>query len=191
MRCLANLLVPAIMALSGGLVTLAQTPPYNVGRPATDQEIRAWDIAIGPEGEELPPGSGTSKEGAKIYAQRCASCHGPTAAEGKFIHGPLLGGRETLTTLYPLKTLGSYWPFATGIWDYIRRGMPPGGEGSLTTDEVYHLTAFLLYRNGIIKETDVLNEKNLPKIQMPNRNGFVPAKPEWKPGEKRPHGLYP
>jgi len=185
-----NLLVP-VMAVSAGFVSLAQTPAYNVGHPATDEEIRTWDIVIGPEGKELPPGSGTPKEGAKIYAQRCAECHGPTAAEGKFIHGPLVGGRETLTTLHPLKTLGSYWPYATSIWDFIRRGMPPEGEGSLTTDEVYHLTAFLLYRNGLIKEDGAINEKTLPRIQMPNRNGFVPAKPEWKPDEKRPHGLYP
>ena len=102
-----------------------------------------------------------------------------------------MGGKGTLTTLQPAKTIGAYWPYATTVWDYLHRAMPRGAEGSLSASEVYAVTAFLLYRNGIIEENTVLDAKTLPKIQMPNRNGFVPATPDWKAGEKRPFGFYP
>ena len=181
-----------LVALASGVAALAQTPPaYNLGRTPTREEIQAWDIAISPDGKELPPGKGTAKQGAAVYAQQCAACHGPTGAEQGQSDFPLVGGTGTLTTLHPVRTLGSFWAFATTIWDYIRRGMPPGEEGSLSADQVYAVTAYLLYRNGIIQENDVLDAKSLPKIQMPNRKGFVPAKPEWKPREKRPFGFYP
>ncbi len=202
MRCF-NLLVP-VMALAACVATLAQTPTYNRGRTPGEEEIRAWDISIGPEGKELPPGSGTAQEGATIYAQQCAYCHGPTGAEGPSLTGvanlwpysfmskrpprPLLGGKGTLNTPNPVKTIGSFWPFATTIWDYVNRAMPPGREGSLSADEVYALTAVLLYWNGIIQESAVIDANTLPKIQMPNRNGFVPPRPEWKTpsGDRRP-----
>lgn len=166
------------------IATLAQTAGYDIGRVATPEEIQAWDISIGPEGKELPPGSGTAKDGAKIYAQKCAACHGRTGAEAPA--GPrLVGDRATLTTLQPQKSVGSYWPFATQIWDFINRAMPPNffnrpvpPDQKLTTDQVYALTAFLLYQNGIIKESDVIDARSLPKIQMPNRNGFVPPQLE-------------
>ena len=188
MRCspslLALVMVPAL-PLSG--TALAQTPSYgNVGRAASQEEIRAWDISVGPEGKELPPGSGTAQEGAKIYAQRCAACHGPTGAEGEApakgrrTASPLVGGKGTLATAQPVRTIGSFWPFATTIWDYINRAMPLLEEGSLSADQVYALTAFLLYRNGIVQETDVMDAKSLPKVQMPNRYGFSPPRPEWK-----------
>jgi len=178
MRCF-NLFVP-VLALAACVAALAQTPTYNLGRTPSAEEIRAWDLVIGPEGKELPPGSGSAKEGAKIYEQKCPQCHGPTGAEtgpGLF-HRPLVGGKGTLNTLRPVLTIGSFWPFATTIWSFINRTMPPGEEGSLSADEVYALTAFLLYRNGIIQESDVMDAKSLPMIQMPNRNGFVPPKLE-------------
>ncbi len=188
MLCSSKRLVIS-MTLAAAGAALAQTPSYNsVGRTPTAEEVRAWDIAIGPAGKELPPGSGTAKEGAKVYAQKCAACHGATGVEGPAT--VLAGGKETMTSLYPKKTIGSYWPFATTLWDYINRAMPFNDPGKLTADEVYSLTAFLLYRNDIIKETDVINASSLPKIEMPNRKAFSPAKPGWKPGEKRPFGVY-
>ncbi|MBI2815586.1 MAG: cytochrome c [Acidobacteria bacterium] len=190
MRCSRNLVVTVIAAFCC-VAAVAQGPAYHLGRTPTAEEIRAWDIAIGPHGKELPPGSGTAKEGAKIYAQRCAVCHGQTAEGGAA--RSLVGGIGTLNTSNPVPTVGSFWPYATTVWDYINRAMPPPPmqPGVLSADEVYSVTAFLLYRNGIIQENDVLDAKSLPKIQMPNRNGFVPPRPEWKPGMRRPFGFYP
>lgn len=174
----SSILVASVMALTACVAAAAQTPTYsNVGRTPSKEEIAAWDIAIGPEGKELPPGSGTAKEGAEIYAKKCAICHGP-AGEGSRLGPRMLGGKGTLNTLDPVMTIGSYWPFATTLWDFINRAMPRKQEGSLSADEVYALTAFLLYRNDIIGESDVIDAKSLPKIQMPNRNGFVPPRLE-------------
>jgi len=174
--CFCKLLLP-LMALAASMAALAQGPTYNVGRSPTKEEIRAWDISIGPDGKELPPGSGTAKQGAAIYAKKCAACHGPTG-EGSQLAPHLLGGKGTLTTLQPVRTIGSYWPFATTIWDYINRAMPQGQGGSLSANEVYALTAFVLFRNSIVGESDVIDSKSLPKVQMPNRNGFIPPKVE-------------
>jgi S-disulfanyl-L-cysteine oxidoreductase SoxD len=194
MRCFLRYFMRPMVVLMACAVTQAQTPTYKLGRTPSEDEIRAWDIAIGPEGKELPPGSGTAKEGAKIYAQQCAGCHGPTGAEEGTARR-LVGGDGTLNAITPVKTIGSYWPFATTVWNYINDAMPPNFRNlpkpPKSADEVYALTAFLLYRNGIIKESDVIDGKSLPKIQMPNRNGFVPSRPEWKPGAARPFGLYP
>lgn len=165
----------------------AQGPKYHLGRAPTPEEIKTMDIAVGLQGKELPPGRGTAAAGERIFAERCAKCHGATATEARFLHGPLVGGFGTLTTLQPLKTIGSYYPFPTTIWDYINRSMPFDQPSSLSADEVYSVVAFLFYRNGIIKESDILDAATLPKIQMPNRNGFFPAKPEWKPGFWQPY----
>ena len=172
-----SLLLPILIvaAAAGGW---AQGPAYHLGKTPSEETIRAWDIAVGPEGKELPPGSGTAKEGAKIYAQKCAACHGPTGTEGPARR--LVGGRGTLHTPNPVRTVGSFWPFATTVWSYINASMPQLQEGSLSADEVYALTAVLLYWNGIIGESDRLDEKTLPKIQRPNRNGFVPARPDYQ-----------
>lgn len=173
----SKVLLPAIL-LAGSSSALAQAPNYsNIGRTPTEEEIRAWNIAIGPAGRELPAGSGTAKEGAKLFATKCAACHGPTA-EGTQLAPRLLGGQGTISTLQPLRTIGSYWPFATTVWDYINRAMPRNQEGSLRPDEIYSLTAYILYRNGIIQETDVMDAQSLPKVQMPNRNGFIPQRLE-------------
>jgi mono/diheme cytochrome c family protein len=173
MRC-SSFLLPALALAAAGTV-LAQTPDYkNVGRTPTTEEIKAWDISVGPDGTGLPPGRGTAKQGAVIFAAKCIVCHGPTAEGGG--RGPrLVGGTQaSLTTLHPVKSIPSYWPFATTVWDYINRAMPRYQGGSLTPDEVYALTAFILYRGGVVKQADVLDAETLPKIQMPNRNGFVP-----------------
>jgi mono/diheme cytochrome c family protein len=153
---------------------LAQAPSYSkIGRAPSKEEIQAWDISIGPDGKGLPEGHGTSKEGAPIFAEKCAVCHGAEGQGGKI--GPRVVG-ETLTTLHPVKSVGGYWPYATSVWDFIRRAMPRGQSGTLTPNEVYSLTAFILYKSNIIKEDDLLDQNTLPKVQMPNRNGFVPAR---------------
>lgn len=174
MRCSAKLFLLALALAACASTSSAQTPDYkNVGRAPTDSEIKAWDITVGPDGKGLPPGGGTAKDGATIFAEKCAPCHTPTAEGGK--QGPaLVGGTGTLKSLHPVQTVGSYWPFATTIWDYINRAMPRGQGGSLSPDEVYSLTAFLLYRNGVVKEDDLIDAKSLPKIEMPNRKNFVP-----------------
>jgi mono/diheme cytochrome c family protein len=156
----------------------AQTPSYsNVGRTPSAEEVRAWDIAVSLDGKELPPGSGTAKDGAALYPQKCAACHGATL-EGTKLGPALVGGKGSLTTPRPARTIGSYWPFATSLWDYINRAMPRNQEGSLSASEVYALTAFLLFKNDIVKESDSIDAKSLPKVQMPNRNGFIPQRIE-------------
>jgi len=227
MRCFKrDLVVPAVVLLAS-LAAKAQQRTDVGGRTPTKEEIQAWAISVGPEGKELPPGSGTAKEGGVLFKQMCAGCHGPTGAEptpGMGGQARLVGGQGTLSTYLPVKTPGSLWPFATTIWDFIRRAMPeyqivpdpdvsnidaysritgktmgprlgPTGESLLSADQIYALTAFILFQNGIIKEDAVMNRETLPKVQMPNRNGvFRPAipTPVWKPGVEwgtriRPH----
>jgi S-disulfanyl-L-cysteine oxidoreductase SoxD len=166
---------------------LGQTSYKNVGRTPTTQEIEAWDISIGPDGKGLPPGQGSAKDGAPIFAAKCAACHGDQGQGAKI--GPrVVGGiadTETLTTLHPVRSVGGYWPYATTVWDFIRRAMPRDQSGTLTPNEVYALTAWILYKSNIIQEGDVLDAKTLPKVQMPNRAGFVPANLADIPDEKK------
>jgi S-disulfanyl-L-cysteine oxidoreductase SoxD len=177
MRCFYKLFV-ILASLMAGNAAWAQAPNYkNIGRAPTPDEIRAWDTAVGPAGKELPPGSGTAKEGAGIFAEKCVVCHGP-AGEGSQMAPRLVGGKGTLTTPQPVLTVGSYWAFATTIFDFIYKAMPRGQEGSLTPGQAYALTAFLLYKNDIIKETDTIDAKTLPAIKMPNRDGFIPPQLE-------------
>jgi cytochrome c len=183
----SKVLVTGVVLLTAN-TALTQTPSYtNVGRTPTKEEIQAWDIAAGPDGKGLPPGQGTAKDGAPIYAAKCAVCHGPVAEGGKI--GPrLAGGKadlETLTTLRPVRSVGGYWPYATTVWDYINRAMPRNQAGTLSANEVYALTAFILAKSGIIQEDDVMDAKTLPKVQMPNRNGFVPQRFEDIPDERK------
>jgi mono/diheme cytochrome c family protein len=145
---------------------------YSLGRQATEAEIRAWDIDVSPNGDGLPPGRGSVKQGAAVFAKKCAACHGPTGVEGP--NDRLVGGQGTLATSRPIKTIGSYWSYATTLFDYIRRAMPFSAPQSLTSDEVYAVVAWLLYRNGIVDEHAVFDARTLPAVQMPNRHGFVP-----------------
>jgi cytochrome c len=186
MRFTKASVLAAVIALASSGAIMAQSPTYKVGRPPTEAELRAWDNVVGTDGKELPPGSGSAVEGAKVYATKCIFCHGASLTEGPAPR--LVGGVDSLSTRAPLLTVGSFWPYATTVWDYINRSMPQGAEGSLTPDQIYAVTAFVLYKNGIVKETDVLDAKSLLKVQMPNRDGFYPAKPEatakngnWKP----------
>jgi S-disulfanyl-L-cysteine oxidoreductase SoxD len=150
---------------------LAQSPSFGVGRAPTPAEIRTVDIDVTPDGTGLPPGSATAAAGRDVYARRCETCHGPTGKEGP--QDILVGGRGSLNTPKPLKTVGSYWPYATTLWDYIRRAMPFDHPGTLTDTEIYGATAYLLFMNGIVGEHDAVNQQTLPGIRMPNRNGFV------------------
>jgi len=183
---MSRVLLPAVLAVAIVLAALAvftfakgapQGP--NLGQPATPDEIAGWDISIVPDGGGLPQGSGTARMGAKIYAEKCASCHGNNA-QGLTAE-PLAGGVGTLAEEYPEQTVGSYWPYATTLFDYIRRAMPPQAPLSLTADEIYALSAFILHLNGLIGPDDELNTANLPKIEMPNRDGFVQI---YKEGEE-------
>lgn len=149
-----------------------RTHGYGLGRPATDQEIRAWNIDVAPTGEGLPAGQGTAKQGAPLFAARCAACHGPTGQEGPMDR--LVGGVGTLASQHPIKTIGSYWPYATTLYDYVHRAMPFPAPQSLSPDEIYSVVAWLLYRNGIIAEDVVVDAQSLPGISMPNRRGFIP-----------------
>jgi S-disulfanyl-L-cysteine oxidoreductase SoxD len=161
-------------------VVLAQSPKYGVGRPPAPEEIRAMDLSILPDGTGLPEGRGTAVEGREVYARRCARCHGPKGEGGdEPKQSPLVGGRGSLKTPKPLKTVGSYWPYAPSVWDYVNRAMPLDRPGTLTHNQVYSLVAFIFSMNGLIGENDVLDAKTLSKIRMPNRDGFVPdARPD-------------
>jgi cytochrome c len=145
---------------------------YGLGRAATDEEIRAWNIDVSPTGEGLPPGQGTVKQGAQVFATKCAMCHGPTGTEGP--KDKLVGGQNTLKAAKPIKTVGSYWPYATTLYDFINRAMPFSAPGSLNPDEIYSVIAWLLFQNGIVKDDAVIDARTLPQVQMPNRNGFIP-----------------
>lgn len=145
-----------------------ETP--NLGMDITHADLAAWDIAIGPDGAGLPPGGGTAKQGAEIYVTKCAGCHG-LSGEGKPADR-LAGGIGTLASDMPMRSVGSYWPYATTLFDFIRRAMPLNEPQSLTDEEVYALSAHILHLNGLIGEDEVLNAESLPKIQMPNRDNF-------------------
>ena len=149
----------------------AQSPKYGVGRAPRPEEIRALDISIAPDGAGLPPGSGTAAAGKETYTNRCARCHGSEGQGRDSV--ALAGGQGTLKSPKPLKTVGSYWPYATTIFDYVSRAMPFDKPGTLSHDQVYALTAYVLYLNHLVSEGTVIDAKSLPKIQMPNRNGFV------------------
>lgn len=176
-----SMLMPAVWAVVCAAVTgtaFAQTPArFGIGRTATAAEVAALDIDITPDGAGLPAGRGTAAEGAPIYAAKCAQCHGKTGTEGP---NDVLVGREPRTgftfSADPLlpRTIGSYWPYATTVFDYVRRAMPTTAPGSLTSDEVYALTAFLLHANEITEADAVMDRTSLPKVAMPARQYFEP-----------------
>jgi len=191
---MGSLKLAAILLLLGSPVLVSSAsaqsaPTYGLGRTPSAEEIRARDINIGAAGEELPPGRGTPKEGAKVFMlQGCVVCHGEEGAGGL---GPTLKSKtsQDLPIWKRERILPLRAPFATTVWDYIHRGMPLGREGTLTPDEVYALTAYLLYVNKVIPEDTVLDEKSLPKVKMPIGDGYARL-PEWKHGAPRLTG-YP
>lgn len=160
------------LVLLAAAAVWAQSPKYGVGRPPTAEEIRGLGPAIAPDGTGLPEGSGTPAAGREVFAAMCARCHGEKAEGGV---GPVLvGGQGTLATAKPLKTVGSFWPYSTTVWDYVNRAMPFDQPGTLKPAQVYAVVAYILNLNGIIGNDFVLDAKSLPKIKMPNRDGFVP-----------------
>ena len=162
-----------LVALTLGIVcNAASAESPNLGRVATPDELKAWDISIGPDGAGLPPGSGTPQQGEAVYVAKCLACHGEKGA-GK-PNDQLAGGRGTLAGEAPVKTVGSFWPHATTLFDYVRRAMPLNQSKSLSDDEGYAVVAYLLRLNGIIEENETIDARTLPKIRMPNADGFVP-----------------
>ncbi|HLS95309.1 MAG TPA: c-type cytochrome [Sphingobacterium sp.] len=152
---------------STGLIAYEATWPdkFGIGRPADKKFIDRWDIDVRPDGKGLPKGRGLAKNGAAVYRKKCASCHGANGYEGpedKLVTDPTGGN-----------TIGNYWPYATTIFDYVRRAMPFDAPGSLTDQEVYDITAYLLYLNGIIEEGNVITEESLPRVEMPAKKRYV------------------
>jgi S-disulfanyl-L-cysteine oxidoreductase SoxD len=157
-------------------LAVAQAEGPDLGRPVSPQEIAAWDISIGPDGAGLPPGSGTPQQGESVYAAKCIGCHGEKGS-GK-PNDQLVGGIGSLTgDQPPVKTVGSFWPYATTLFDYVRRAMPLNAPKSLSDDEVYAVAAYILRLNGIIGDAETINAQTLPLVKMPNRDGFVPFSP--------------
>jgi S-disulfanyl-L-cysteine oxidoreductase SoxD len=176
-------LLAATIVLFASVTALAQGPTYRFGTTPSAEEIKARDTAVSPGGKELPAGRGSVKEGATVYAQKCLACHGPNGT-GTRLHRGLI----PLGNAKPIKIEGSLVPYATTVWDFINRAMPSTKPGSLTADEVYATTAFVLFLNGVIEENVVLA---LPRVQMPNRDRFLAVELDWKPGQRRPLGHYP
>jgi len=158
-------------------IAAADTEHQNLGKPAQNLSEQAqWNLSITPDGKGLPKGKGTASQGKQLFALQCAVCHGPGAIGGSA--DPLIGEVGSLSSDYPEKTVNSYWPYATTLFDYIRRAMPINAPFSLSADEVYSLSAYILSQDGIITADTELNEENLPKIVMPNHDGFMAVYPE-------------
>lgn len=149
---------------------------YGFGTPATEEEIAGWDIDVKPDGTGLPPGSGTVEDGKRLFQQYGAAWHG-AEGEGTEYAPALVGGMGTLDSDKPVKTVGSYWPYATSVFDFIRRAMPASAPQTLTDDEYYALTAWVLWANGIIDENQVIDQDTLPQVVMPNKDGFTSPDP--------------
>ncbi len=149
---------------------------YGLGAPASPELIAGWDIDVRPDGQGLPPGQGTAAGGEETFVARCAACHGEFGeAVGRY--PVLIGGGDSLASSDPVKTVGSYWPYASTLWDYIHRAMPFGDAQSLTVDETYAVTAYVLYLNDLVEEDFVLDRDSLPLVEMPNRDGFIADDP--------------
>ena len=186
LRFLVPLILLALLATPA--VGLAQRAYSNIGRTPSQEEIQSLGVIVDPSGKNLPAGKGTAKEGAELYAKQCAACHGKTGEGGvadRLVMGSPGNPHRGMYTDQDRHPIG-FWAYATTVWDYINRAMPANRGGTLKPDEVYALTAYLLYMNGIIQDTDVMDAQSLPKVQMPNRDNFVPAKPVWPPNPKRP-----
>jgi cytochrome c len=158
-----------LLTLAAGSAVAAESP--HLGQPITEADIAPWNLDIAPDGAGLPTGRGTAAQGEAIYVEKCAVCHGfdgvGTPADA------LAGGQGTLGSAKAIKTIGSFWPYAPIIFDYTRRAMPLNNPQTLTNDEVYALTAYILKLNGLVGDKEVMNAKTLPRVKMPNRDGFI------------------
>jgi cytochrome c len=159
------------------LSSVSAAAASGFGRTPTPAEIKLWDIDVRPDGAGLPDGHGTVTAGEALFADNCSGCHGDKGQGG--IKDRLVGGQGTLTTDQPIKTVGSFWPYATTLYDYVRRAMPYQAPGSLSNDDYYSLVAYLLHLNGIVPSDAKLDKQSLPKVRMPNRDGFIPE-PEFR-----------
>src|SRR3979490_2658095 len=167
-----ELSIAAFAVLAGGGTTGAQPQgAYGIGRIATPGEIAGWNIDVDRDGHNLPPGSGSVSHGHEVFDQQCAACRG-TKGEGG-VGDRLVGGQGTLATPKPVRTVGSYWPYAPTLFDYIRRAMPQNAPQSLSNEDVYAVSAFILNLNGLVAADAVLDAKALAAIRMPNRDAFV------------------
>jgi len=170
MRKFVVAVAPAVLLVLTSPAFAQQSP--NLGKPISPEDLVSWDISIGPDGSGLPPGSGTVQQGEAVFAAKCQACHGAKGAGQP--NDRLVGGQGSLPgDKPPVKTIGSYWPYATTLFDYIRRAMPLNESKALTSDEVYGVVAYLLNLNGIIAEGETMNAQSLPKVAMPNREGFM------------------
>src|SRR5262245_30817976 len=173
MSTLRTSLSSLALALAFAASAAAETP--NLGTPIAPADIAAWDVTIFPDGTGLPPGSGTPAQGAPIFAEKCALCHGENAKGGR--NAALVGGGP-LDRIEATKTIANFWPYATTVFDFTRRAMPWQAPRTLSNDEVYALTAYILALNKLIGENDVMNAETLPKVKMPNRDGFIMRFPD-------------
>ncbi len=162
----------SVLIAAGINPVLAEHQGPGLARPASKADVAAWNLNVFPDGEGLPKGEGNVSEGENIYKNKCIACHGENGL-GTGVGDQLAGAQMGLTSEYPEKTIGTYWPYATTIFDFTRRSMPLNAPGSLTNGELYSVTAYLLFLNGIIEEDRIIDAKTLPNIKMPNRNGFI------------------
>jgi cytochrome c len=176
MRSREGLALCAAILLVAASATAAETPHF--GQAISPADLAPWDISVGPDGAGLPPGRGTPKEGEAVFAAKCQACHGEKGA-GK-PNDVLVGGFGTIASDKPaVKTVGSYWPYAVTLFDYVRRAMPYQDTKSLTNDELYAVAAYILNLNGVVGADDVIDAATLPKVKMPNRDGFIPFPRPW------------
>jgi S-disulfanyl-L-cysteine oxidoreductase SoxD len=168
--------IALLLALGAGP---AAAQSAGLGKPLSETDIKQWDIAVLPDGTNLPPGSGTPAQGAKIFAEKCSACHGDAAKGGVAPYYPaLVGGRPLTDGIDTVKTIANYYAYATTVFDYTRRAMPYNMPRSLTDDEVYSLTAYILAANKLIGDNDVMDAKTLPQVKMPNRDNFIMPYPD-------------
>jgi len=181
-----KVLLPSVALIFAWNSAVLATGP-NLGQPISATDFAAWDIDVEPSGAGLPAGSGTSAQGAPIFAEQCASCHGDggkgatTTTSGAPAAPPVVSDAKRNGIDDTTLTIANYWPYATTLFDYIRRAMPWTSPRSLTDDQVYALTAYILAQNKLIEPEEVIDAQSLPKVQMPNRNGFIPRFPERMP----------
>ena len=168
---IATVLIAACAATPDNASTASPTRGPNLGAAPTPAMLAAMDISIPPSGAGLPAGSGSVAQGTKVYEAKCENCHGPKGV-GKPAD-PLAGGIGSLGSGKPMRTVGSYWPYATTLFDYVRRAMPTNAPMTLSNDEVYAVSAYVLFLNGIVAEAAMMNAQTLPQVKMPNRDGFI------------------
>ena len=176
---IAVVIVIAAAVLAACAVQPPAGNPPALGAAVSAEEVARWDISIPPSGAGLPKGGGSARQGVQVYEQKCIACHGAKGA-GKPADA-LVGGIGSLATRAPVRTVGSYWPYSTTLFDYVRRAMPITNPLSLSDDEVYAVSAYVLYLNGIVGEDQQMNAQSLPRVKMPNRDGFIS---DWPVGPR-------